>query len=279
MQELDEALFQSAELAFVAGQVIGVDVRDDGDHRLQMQERRIALVGLGDEILPLTETGVRIGTGQAPADDERRVEPALGEHARDEARRRRLPVRARNGDTVTKPHELAEHLGALNDRNALTPRLGDLGIRCGDGAGDDDDVGIAEVLGAMTDADGRTERLEPRHRLAAIHVGASHGVPEVQQDLGDTGHADTADTDEMNLARGAHRLLHARPSASSTHADAKVAAASGRACSRARSAIASNVARSATSVASSPASRAGSRSLSAITRPAPPDAKLAAFFA
>ena len=51
VQELDEALLEPPEVAVVRAEMIVVDVRDDRDHRLQVQERRVALVGLGDEIL------------------------------------------------------------------------------------------------------------------------------------------------------------------------------------------------------------------------------------
>ncbi len=50
VQEVDEALLQPPEIAVMRGQVIVVDVGDDRDHRLQVQERGIALVGLGHQI-------------------------------------------------------------------------------------------------------------------------------------------------------------------------------------------------------------------------------------
>jgi hypothetical protein len=55
--------------------VVGVDVGDHRDHRLQVQEGRVGLVGLGDDELAGAEARVGAGAVQAPADDEGRIEP------------------------------------------------------------------------------------------------------------------------------------------------------------------------------------------------------------
>ena len=59
MQELDEALLQTREIAVMRDQVIVVDVGDDRDQRLQVQERGIALVRLGHQIATGAEPGIR----------------------------------------------------------------------------------------------------------------------------------------------------------------------------------------------------------------------------
>jgi len=41
VEKVDEALLQSLEVAVVRGEMIVVDIRDDGDERLQMREGRI----------------------------------------------------------------------------------------------------------------------------------------------------------------------------------------------------------------------------------------------
>ncbi len=95
VQELDEALLELLEVAAVRAQVVVVDVGDDRDHRLQVQERGVALVRLRDQVAAGAELRVAAGALQQAADHERRVEAALGEHRGDEARSRGLAVRAR----------------------------------------------------------------------------------------------------------------------------------------------------------------------------------------
>ena len=58
VQELDEALLEPLEVAVVRAEMIVVDVGDDGDHRLQMQERGIALVRFGDQVFARAEPRV-----------------------------------------------------------------------------------------------------------------------------------------------------------------------------------------------------------------------------
>ena len=122
VQEIDEALLEALEIAFVRAEMIVVDVGDDGDHRLQMHERRIALVRLSHEISALTQSRVRIGAHESTADDERRIEIAFGQQARDHAGRRGLAMRAGDSDGIAEAHQLTEHLGALHDRQAARRR-------------------------------------------------------------------------------------------------------------------------------------------------------------
>ena len=49
LQEIDEGLLQPREVVAVGLHVVGVDVGDHRDHRLQVQERGVGLVGLDDD--------------------------------------------------------------------------------------------------------------------------------------------------------------------------------------------------------------------------------------
>ena len=64
--------------------------------------------------------------------------PGLGQHEAGHRGRRRLAVRAGDRDALLEPHDLAEHLGAADDRDARRARGGDFGVRLGDRRGDDD---------------------------------------------------------------------------------------------------------------------------------------------
>ena len=76
LQELRERLLELREVVLVGIHVVGVDVGDHRDHRLQVQERGVGLVGLDDDEVAGAEARVGAGGVEAPADDEGRVEPA-----------------------------------------------------------------------------------------------------------------------------------------------------------------------------------------------------------
>ena len=75
VEELDEGLLQLVEVAAVGRHVVGVDIGDHRDHRLQVQEAGVALVGLGHQVEAGAELGVGPGGVQPAADDEGRVQP------------------------------------------------------------------------------------------------------------------------------------------------------------------------------------------------------------
>ena len=83
--------------------------------------------------------------------------PALGEHARDQARGGGLAVRAGDRDRVAEAHQLAQHFGARHHRNALGERRGDFRVGAVDGARHHHHVGLAEVLGGVADENRRAE--------------------------------------------------------------------------------------------------------------------------
>ena len=64
----------------------------------------------------------------------------------------------------------------------------------------------------MTDRYRDTERLQSFDISARGDIAALNGIPEVLHYLGDTGHTDPADTDEMNGADRKRHFLHAATS-------------------------------------------------------------------
>src|SRR3546814_1627158 len=77
VQELGERIAHAREVAAVVLQVVGVDVGDDRDQRVQAQEAAVALVGLGHQPVAAAQARVCAGGEQLAADDEGRVEPAF----------------------------------------------------------------------------------------------------------------------------------------------------------------------------------------------------------
>ena len=152
--EADERLLDVLDVRVVV-EVLGVDVGQDGDEGGEVEERPVALVGLGDEEIAGPEAGVGPEGVQPAADDDRRIEPGLVEEDGDHRRRRRLAVRAGHGDAHLHPHELGEHLGPGDDRDLEPPGFDDLEVVVADGGRDDDDVRAADVLGPVADRDRR----------------------------------------------------------------------------------------------------------------------------
>jgi len=189
VQKVDEARLQLREVPLVRTEMVVVDIGDDRDHRLQMHERGIALVGLGDQIAARAEARIAVRALQAPADHERRIEPALGEDARHQTRGGGLAVRARDRDGVAKAHELAQHLGARHYRHAAGERRGELGIRAIDRARDHDHVRLPQMLGRMAQENSRAEPSKALRDCVGAQVRALHLVAQVEQHLGDTAHA------------------------------------------------------------------------------------------
>jgi hypothetical protein len=107
-------------------------------------------------------------------------------------------VAAGDRDAFLDAHQLAQHLGARDDGDAARAGGGDLRVVGAHRARHDDDIGARHVLGPMADADARPQRRQAAGGVAVAHVRPGHRVAEVQQHLGDAGHADAADADEMD---------------------------------------------------------------------------------
>src|SRR5665647_1649840 len=204
--EVDEGRLEVVD-ALVLVEVLLVDVRQDGDEGGEVEERAVALVGLGDDEVPGSELGVGPDRVQAAADDDRRVEAAGLEDERGHGRRRRLAMGAGHGNAVLHPHELGQHLGPGDDRDQALPGLDDFDVVLADGRRDDDDVGVLEVLGPVADGDLRAEAHEPACGVVLLEIGAGNLVAEVEQDLGDAVHAGPADADHVDVVELAVAFL------------------------------------------------------------------------
>ena len=78
-----------------------------------VQERAVALVGLGDEVLAGAVVGVRADLGDLPADHERRVEPGVLQDRGDHRGGGGLAVGAGDRDRPPAGHRRGERLGAV----------------------------------------------------------------------------------------------------------------------------------------------------------------------
>ena len=114
--------------AAVEIQVVGVDVGDHGDGRRELQERAVRLVGLGHQELPLAQLGVGPQGVELAADDDGRVDAAVGQDRGHHGGGGGLAVGAGDGDAVLHAHQFGQHLGPRDDRDHPRLRLEDLRV-------------------------------------------------------------------------------------------------------------------------------------------------------
>ena len=194
-----KALLQGFEAAVMV-EMFRVDIGDDCDRRRQLQERAVAFVGFDNHPVAGAETSVGVVRIDDAAIDDRRIASRGFEQRADHRGRRRLAVRAGDGDGPFEAHQLAQHLGAAHDGKQALARGLDFRVVGFDRRGNNDDARIAQIFGAMADRDFHPEFLQPAHVRAVGNVAALHLVAEVMQNLGDAAHADAADADEMQRA-------------------------------------------------------------------------------
>ncbi len=149
MDELHERLRQLGKIAAIGSQVVAVDIGHDRHHRLQMQERCVAFVRLGNQVTARAQLRVTSGAVQQPADHEGRIEFRRLENRRDQTGGRRLAVRSRDCDAVPVTHQFAQHFCAGDDWNSRGVRRDHFGIVAADRARHDDDIGTGDVVRAM----------------------------------------------------------------------------------------------------------------------------------
>ena len=146
VQEADKALLQVVKAAAVVFEVVGVNVGDDRHHRLQMEEGGVGFVRFRHQILPVAEAGVAACGGEHAADDKGRVESGIGENRGNQAGSGGLAVGSGDGDAEAEAHQLRQHLGAADDRNAQLARAQHFRVfrvNCRRG---DDDRGVLDVF-------------------------------------------------------------------------------------------------------------------------------------
>ncbi|SII94336.1 Uncharacterised protein [Mycobacteroides abscessus subsp. abscessus] len=182
----------------VVVEVVGFDVGEDADRGLVEEEGAVGLVRLGDEDVPGAEVGVRSRRREHPADDERGVESAGLERDRRHRRRRRLPVGARHGHGPRVGHERGERPGAVEDPQPPRARGDEFRVVLADRRGDDEGVGLAEVVGGVADLDAGAERPEDVDDGGLLRVRSRHAHPVHRHDPGDPGHARASDADEVD---------------------------------------------------------------------------------
>ncbi len=122
VQEFQERRPQAVEIAAVGAQVVGVDVGYHRHHRLQIQKRGIAFVGFRHQVAALAQTCVGAGAVQTAADDEGRIQSALGQQAGHQAGGGGLAVGAGHRDAVAEAHQFRQHFRPRHHRDPRSSR-------------------------------------------------------------------------------------------------------------------------------------------------------------
>ena len=208
--EVDERLLQGLPAA-VALHVLAVDVRDHRDRRRQLQERAIAFVRFDDHVVAAAEPRVAAEGAQPAADHRRRIEAGALEHQRHHRRRRRLAVRAGDRDAVAQPHQLGEHLGARDHRNARGAALRrPPGCPAGSPTRRRRRRRRRRAPASCPRPIAHAERRQPIGDVGRLRVRSADLVAEVREQLGDAAHADAADADEVDPSRASEHHGGAR---------------------------------------------------------------------
>ena len=83
MQELEKGATQYGKVTTVGLHVIGFDVSDDGNHRLQMQKRGITFISLCNQYAPRAKLRMTPDTVDQATDDEGGVQSTLTQYRSD----------------------------------------------------------------------------------------------------------------------------------------------------------------------------------------------------
>ena len=152
--ELGEGLVHLIETVVII-QVVPVDIEDDPDRRVHVQKTPPVLAGLRHEIGGIADLGVPCDGVQHPAQEHRGHEARRVHQHGDQRRGGGLPVGPGHRDGMgVFVHDMAEKLGAAQNRQALFPGGLDLGIVVAGGQGMDNEVRPVDMGSRVADLHG-----------------------------------------------------------------------------------------------------------------------------
>ena len=186
----------------VAVHVFAVEIGNDGENGRELEERAVAFVGLGHKVLRGAETGVGTHGVDPSTHDHCGVEPAGAEDAGHHGSGRRFAMHAGDGDAVFEAHEFGQHFSALDDGNLAGAGLDDLGVAVADRRTCYHDSSAGDMARLVAFIDNGAELRQPVGDRGAAQIGTGDLHLLVQQDFGDTAHADAADANEMCVLGG-----------------------------------------------------------------------------
>ena len=119
-------------------------------------------------------------------------------------------MRAGNGNAQLETHQLGQHDRARHHRHARRLCRNHFRVIGFHGAGGDNHIGPGNVCRDVADHDFRAQRFQSFYHRRFGEIRSTHVVIKIDQHLGDTGHAGSADADEVKMF---DFMLHAASSA------------------------------------------------------------------
>ena len=135
MQKVDKGLFQLVEIAAIGAHVIGINIGHHGNHRLQMQEAGVTFIRFSNQIAAAAQLGITAGGINSATNHKGRVKIGCSKDSGQQAGGGGFAVSTGHGNAVPVAHQLSQHLGARNHRNAAFQRTCDLRVFLVDGTG------------------------------------------------------------------------------------------------------------------------------------------------
>ena len=182
----------------VVVQVIGVDVRHQGDGGVVEQERTVRFVGLDHEQLPRAGGRAHAEGAEHAAVDEARIGSEPQQRRDDHRRRGGLAVGARHRDQAVPLGQPGQRDGTVQHGEAGGPRREVFRVVFRDGAGDHDGVGTENVLGRVTDRHADAFRPERADGVGVPDVRPADRDACRDEKVGDAAHSGAADADEVD---------------------------------------------------------------------------------
>src|SRR5262245_53287912 len=117
-------------------------------------------------------------------------------------------MRAGDSDGVwLQSHQLRQHFGARDHWDRAAVCFDDLGVVVTHGGRAHNDVRVSDILSGMTFKDLNTHLLQAIGDVGAFQIGTGDTEAEIDEHLGDAGHADASDTYEMDVLNSTKHLL------------------------------------------------------------------------
>ncbi len=180
--------------------MLGVDIGHDGNGRGQTVEGAVGFIRLDHHPFALPHPCVRPVSMDDPAVHNRRIDPTVDQQFGHHRRCGGLAVGSRHRNVGFQAHQLCQHLGAAHDGKARHPCGIQFRVARLDRRRDHDHGGPFDIRGLLPFEHRRAKVHQTVGDLGRFQVRSLHAVTVVQQHLGNAGHADTANTHEMDRA-------------------------------------------------------------------------------
>ena len=122
VQEIHKRTLEPVEVVTVGFHMVSIDVGHHSHNGQQVKERCIRFIGLDHDVVATAQPCIGTGAIEATANHKRGVQTGFGQHTGNKAGSGGLAMRAGNGDALFQAHQLGQHQGAWNDRNAFLAR-------------------------------------------------------------------------------------------------------------------------------------------------------------